>query len=205
MKLFTVLSPIVFLLVVALLGFVTPGYNHLSHTISRLAIMKYGWIQTINFLQLAVGCILMGKQIATSMTHEASRRIIRIFFTFASSVLILAAVAPADPTDTFNLSLFTPAGSVHAGSVLTFMLVAPLVIARLFRALKTEPKYHHIGRLTIITGTTACVASIVWVAFFTLGMFGEYRGIFQKFIALLTFTWMMTIHAIALKSSSHHS
>lgn len=204
MVLFALFSPIIFVVVVSILGFITPGYSHINHTISRLAIMQYGWIQTLNFLQLAIGYLLIGDRIARTMTKEDSRRIIRVFFSFSAAILVLAALAPTDPIDNirFAFSLLTPTGFIHSGSVFSFLLVSPIVVSRLYKALQNEPSYRRYARLSGIIGAFACFASLVWVLLFFNGILLEYRGILQKLIVLLSIVWIIFIHTIAIKSTN---
>lgn len=196
MHLFAFVSPIIFVAIVTILGFVTPGYNHINHTISRLAIEQYGWVQTLNFFQLAVGYVLIGTHIAKSMRNEESRRIIKIFFAFSASILVFAALAPTDPIDNipFRFTLLTPTGSVHVATVLIFLFLSPLCIAKIVQALRNEPKYRKYATLTAIIGTLTFVASVIWLAFFVLGVLLPYRGIFQKTIILVVLFWITTLH-----------
>ena len=181
-----------FTAIVAVLGFVTPGYSHANHTISRLAIEKYGWIQTLNFLQFAMGLAAAGAVIAKRMYRESSRRIIRTLFSFSAALLVLAALTPTDPIEDmrFSLRIFSPTGAMHVGTVIVFLLISPLGISRLLRALQAEPDYNHLTPLTAFVGYTALVASIVWFGFYMTGLLLEYRGIFQKAIALLVIIWI---------------
>ncbi|OIP99671.1 hypothetical protein AUK40_00645 [Candidatus Wirthbacteria bacterium CG2_30_54_11] len=55
---YCVISPIVFALVIAVLGFITPGYDPVYRTISELVLGRYGWIQQLNFFQLALCCLI---------------------------------------------------------------------------------------------------------------------------------------------------
>ena len=181
-----------FTAIVAVLGFVTPGYSHINHTISRLAIEKYGWIQTLNFLQFALGLAFAGITIAKSMQNESSCRIIRTVFSFSASILVLAALTPTDPIENmqFSFSLLTPTGSMHVGTVMVFLLISPLGISRLVRALREEPDYRRFAPLTAFVGYTSLVASVIWFGFYMTGLLLEYRGIFQKAIALLVIIWI---------------
>lgn len=196
MHVFSLVSPVLFIAIIAILGFVTPGYSHMNHTISRLAIMKYSWIQTLNFLQLAAGFVLISKNIARSMQKEESRRIIRIFFAFSASILVLATVVPTDPIDNipFRFTLLTPTGSLHIATVLIFLLLSPACILHIVRALRTEPDYRRFAPFTTTVGTIAFFTSVIWLAFFYLGIFLEYRGIFQKGIVLLIILWITILH-----------
>lgn len=199
MQLFAFVSPILFAIVVAILGFVTPDYSHINHTISRLAIEQYGWVQILNFLQFAAGLAISGIVISRSMQHETSRRIIRTIFSFCASLLVLAALVPTDPIETmrFSFRLLTPTGSMHVGTVIVFLLVSPLGISRLVRALGTEPDYRRYAAFTAFVGYTALIASIAWFGFYMTGLLLEYRGIFQKAIALLVILWIDLIVTIS--------
>lgn len=199
-QLFAILSPIIFAFVVVVLGFVTPGYSHINFTISRLAIEKYGWIQIVNFLQFAAGLTTGGIVISRSMQKPQSRRVIRTVFSFSAAFLVLAAIAPTDPIDnvSFSFRLLTPIGSMHVGTVIMFLLIAPYGISHIVHALAREPRFRRFSSLTAVIGYSALLASVIWFILFMLGVGIEYRGITQKAIALLILLWVILMNIIAL-------
>ncbi len=197
---FPVISPLLFACVVVILGFLTPGYNHINHTISRLAIEKYGWIQSLNFLQLAAGVTLLGNTLSKSLKTSSSRVAARTIFFLCGLFLTVAALAPTDPIENvpLRLSLYTPVGLVHAGAVILFLVSSPLGIRRLARILASEPHYKMYSTLTTVIGYACFVASIAWFLFFVLGIGLGYRGIFQKMIAVPVIFWF-TLMGVATR------
>lgn len=198
---FTFISPIVFALVVVILGLVTPGYDHLNYTISRLAIEKYGWIQSINFLQLALGIHLTGIHVTKILqSQETEDAIIRIIFRICSIFLVIAAFIPTDPIENVPLdyTLLTPTGLVHISMVLLFLILSPLGIVRLARTFRNEKVLKSLALFTLIAGFAALLGSIVWFAFYFLGMYLEYRGIFQKAIAFPVLLWLVLLNNTVL-------
>lgn len=190
-QMFPVISPVLFACVVIVLGFLTPGYNHINHTISRLAIERYGWIQSLNFLQLALGVTLLGNTLSKRLKTSSSRMAVRTIFFLCGLFLTVAALAPTDPIENvpLRLSLYTPVGLIHAGAVILFLASSPLGIRRLAKILASESRYKKYSNLTIAIGSTCFIASIVWFLFFVLGIGLAYRGIFQKIIAVPVIFW----------------
>lgn len=198
-------SPILFVIIVFFLGSITPGYNHLNHTISRLAIERYGWIQSINFLQLAAGVYVTGIHLTRLLVKQPQEdAVIRIIFRLCSFFLIIAAFIPTDPIENVPLdyTLLTPTGLVHISAVMLFLLLSPLGITKLAAVFRKEKHLAPYAPVTLVAGFTALAGSIVWFVFYFMGVFLEYRGIFQKAIALPVLLWFVLINrAIVTKST----
>ncbi|MBI5019541.1 DUF998 domain-containing protein [Candidatus Gottesmanbacteria bacterium] len=199
---FTFISPIIFAFVVIVLGFITPGYDHLNYTISRLAIEKYGWIQSINFLQLALGIHLTGIQVTKILENQKTEdAIIRIIFRICSVFLVIAAFVPTDPIENVPLdyTLLTPTGLVHISLVILFLIFSPLGIVRLARIFRKEKILKSLAPFTVAAGFTALIGSVLWFAFYFLGIYLEYRGIFQKAIAVPVLLWLILLNNTVLQ------
>ena len=122
---FPIISPIIFIVIVIVLGLVTPGYNAINHTISRLAIEQYGWIQSVNFFQLAIAFSILGNTLSSEIKRSSSKIAIRTIFMLSSIFLVIAGIFPADRIENIPLrfSIYTPLGLIHAGSVLVLSLI----------------------------------------------------------------------------------
>lgn len=204
LRIFPFISPIIFALVVLVLGMITPGYSHLNHTISRLAIEKYGWIQSLNFIQLALGIQFTGIRLTKILKNQKQEEnVIRIVFRLCSIFLIIAAFIPTDPIENVPLdyTLLTPTGLVHISIVILFLLLSPLGIVRLSQIFRKENMLNAFARLTTIAGFAALLGSIVWFVFYFMGILLEYRGIFQKAIALPVLVWLMLINYATVKKN----
>lgn len=199
---FAFISPIIFALVVVILGLATPGYDHLNYTISRLAIEKYGWIQSINFLQLALGIHVTGIHVTKILQNqETEDAIIRLIFRICSIFLVIAAFIPTDPIENVPLdyTLLTPTGLVHISLVILFLILSPLGIVRLVRIFSKEKILKPLTLFTLLAGFTALAGSIIWFAFYFMGVYLEYRGIFQKAIAFPVLLWLILLNNTILQ------
>lgn len=201
LRIFPVISPVIFALIVSIVGFITPGYNHLNHTISRLAIEKYGWIQSLNFLQLAAGLYVTGIRLTALIKDKAADKVIRTIFTLCSFFLVIAAFFPTDPIENvpLDLSLLSPTGLVHVGVVVIFLVLSPLGIIALANVFFHELHFRGYAIPTLVSGFTALLGSIIWFALYFGGMYLEYRGIFQKAIALPVLIWLILINYAIVK------
>lgn len=163
---------------------------------SRLAIDKYGWVQTLNFLQLAVGMWAGGIAIANQMNRNESRKVIKLIFATCAGFLVLAAIMPTDAIENigFNDRDFSTTGAIHVSLVVIFLLASPFAIKKLSAIFKSEDKFKKFANLTLVMGYVSLFASIIWFIFYWLGLFPEYRGIFQKLIAIWTLSWFIYIN-----------
>ncbi len=189
-------SPILFAVIVFFLGIITPGYSHTNHTISRLAIERYGWIQSINFLQLAAGIYVTGIHLTRLLAKQPQEdAVIRMIFRLCSFFLVIAAFIPTDPIENVPLdyTLLTPTGLVHISAVLLFLLLSPLGITKLAAVFRKEKHLAPYAHVTLVAGFTALVGSIIWFVFYFMGIFLEYRGVFQKAIAFPVLLWFVLI------------
>jgi hypothetical protein len=198
-------SPYVFILATIIIGSFSSNYDHIRHTISRLSISEYGWIQTINMLQLVVGLVAIGRILTTSLKNVQTQITMRISMYISAATMFLLAIVPTSPVDTSRFSelAFTINGFAHLALVFVFLLLTPVGIYHLYVTFKKDSDMKSYAHITLALGLLALFLSIIWCVFFYVGLFNEYRGIFQKAIALVVFLWLITINnklkALALR------
>lgn len=188
-------SSILFIGIVIVLGFITPGYNHLHHTISRLAVEKYGWVQTLNFLQFGITVFLSGLLISSVIASKASQRLWLMIFTLSSLMWLTMALFPTDKVEESQvmLSELSLNGIIHLGGVFTVFLLFPFGVHALSRSLTQEPPLSKYARFTSLCGYTVSLLCYIWTIFFLTHQFTQYLGIFQKIIAGICMYWMISI------------
>ena len=122
------------------------------------------------------------------------------YFLFA--MLILAVIFTADPLENtkFDLSLLTLNGFLHFMLVGFFVIVSPYGIVKLARIFKSEPGYKNLASVTLFMGLSTFAACVIWFAFFFGGFLLEYRGIFEKIIALWVLIWIVLINLRSVKN-----
>lgn len=191
-----IVSILLFIITVIILGFITPGYDHLAHTISRLSLGKYGTIANLNLIQLAIGGLILGIELALTLREPHVRFTVLPLFLLASASLVGAASFPMDvimgdiPIALTNLSTN---GIMHTMSVVSFILLCPFTIFLMVKAMSTDPSWKDVGRWTVAMSLVSITLSGVWIVFYVYRIYFSYRGMFQKGIALWTLLWMLLI------------
>jgi hypothetical protein len=181
---FAKLSPYIFILGTLIIGFCSPDYNHLSMTISRLSISRLGFLQTINFIQFALGLLITSE----ILTQD---KFLKVTFRIAAISLILLSIFPTDPINEFPKQIFSlsPTAFIHFALIGTFIFLAPVCIILLTKKFKKT----NLLLPTMALGWSVFFLSIIWIVFFYFGIFNNFRGLFQKIIFLEVIGWIILV------------
>ena len=192
---FALLTPYLFVIFYLIIGFITPGYSHMEHTISRLSLGKYGYLETLNIIQFSFGILIMIYRVRHYIKNSLSVKEISSILSLSAVVLALLAIFPTDPIDSFPKSIVILSGNsiVHFILVISFVLYAPVAIVRLYRTFCQDKNYSNLSIFTVACGGTAFILSLIWFIFFYVGFLNEYRGLFQKVIGLIAIFWLSKI------------
>jgi hypothetical protein len=195
-KYFPILSPIIFILVTFISGLYSPGYNTLKHTISRLLIFPFGYIQKVNFFQFAISLVLSGQLISAKMKNESSKRFIRKSSYICFFLLTLTATFTPDNVENnlINFRRLTTGAILHIMLVLGFLLISPFGVYKLYNIFKSEKFYKNIAKFTLFMGYSSLTLSIIWIFFYYKGWFFDYKGIFEKVIAIWVIIWLEVVN-----------
>jgi hypothetical protein len=189
-----IISILLFIVVVTILGFVTPGYDPLAHTISRLALTKYGYIAELNLIQLGIGSLILGIELASMV--QTKKRYVEIlpFFLVATGSLFGAALARTDfidhPRQLISMSMMA---KMHFVAVAGFIALCPITVFTLIHAFSADPTWRTLTKITVVMASVSFILSLLFFLLFVLGWFLPYRGLFQKGIVLWTLGWTMLI------------
>ncbi len=192
---YALLSPYIFVVLYLIIGFATPGYSHSKHTISRLSLGKYGFWESLNILQFSFGIMTMIYLTREHIKNSKTVRHISYMLTAIALTLVLIAIFPTDPIDAFPKQILSLSWTalVHFGVIGTFVISMPPLIFRLYSAFNRDPQYKDMASITFLCGTMTFVSCIIWFVFFYFGILNEYRGAFQKLIALIVIYWTIQI------------
>ncbi len=192
---YAILSPIVFFVIVLVLGLITPGYDHLRDTISILAIMKYGIIQQLNFMQIGIGLVIAGFMVNHKLASKYAQNVWNRIVLFCIAFVAVVIIFPTDLVGQIPITHthLTVMGVVHLSALAAFFLLAPLGIYHLQKALKGEPKFAHLAKFTAISGYISSILCYLWTYWFIKGDFYQYLGVFQKIIMVITFGWLISL------------
>jgi hypothetical protein len=192
---FACISPFLFLLATVLISGITPGYNQASMTVSRLSIGAFGWLQSLNLIVFAAGLLIAAEQLTLNTGQPKTRLVLRRIFLISAITIILLAIFPTDPIDSFPKQIFTLSwrAVLHFILVGTYTLCTPISIAALIKTFRVDEDFREAIPFTVFVGYSAFTLSIIWFAFFYFGILNPYRGYFQKFIILEVFVWLVFV------------
>ena len=190
---YALISPIIFTLVVFILGFISPGYDHLRNTISELILGEYGFVQKMNFIQFGLGFVLSGYLLPQFVSKKRSKRIWMILFWLCALFSFTISIFQTDKMDQFSKMNFSVSGKIHFGALILSFLLAPFGVHALKNSLKNELVLSKYTNFTGQMGYTLCILCHIWTFLFLGGYLVSYLGIFQKIIVIISVYWLVTI------------
>lgn len=201
---FVLLSPYIFVFGTLIIGLITPGYNHLSRTISRLLIEEYGHLEALVMIQMVGALLLTGAYLSSRIKSLHAALVVRKSTYVTALVAFLIAIVPTDPVDNMRFSevILTTSAKIHIGLVMAFILLTPIGIEKLHRTFREDKDLNKLAGATATLGYSSFALSIIWFVFFYFGILMEYRGLFQKIIVLLVVYWfiLLTRKLVSLKT-----
>jgi len=186
----TVLGTISFpitMLVAAIGGALTPGYNPISDTVSAIALGPLGWLQTANFYFFGLSVIAFGLALAMALPGTAARAAAALLGLSGLS-LIAAGAFPAIVVDGEP----TPSALLHG--LAFFGTFLPLPGAYAFMALRVAGEPGWRGHALY----SAALASSVFFLFAVVGVLADpgaplafIAGLLQRVLLIVAFSWLM--------------
>lgn len=184
-----------FLLSVLILGLIQPGYNHLIDTISVLVLGKYGWVQQINFIILAISFGSLGVGLGL-LFYKRFWNTLTIGFLLLSLCVFFVLIFQADPIDRVQIKLIklhSIGGFIHLSVTFIMVILIPLFFISLISKLNTSLPSRYLGRYTIWVIVINVIFGILWFYCRYNGIGFYIKGIWQKGLALNVLVWMMVM------------
>jgi hypothetical membrane protein len=167
-------GPALFILTAFIFGLVKPNYKPLRNTISELALGRYGFIQTANFVVSGLFIALLGVALAFQGTHTYGSVAVVIMGT----VLFLSAIFPTDPIETNG---FTTVGKIHN----TVFLVGMLAILSAQFVTGFGSMGSALGVFSLACGILAVIGLVAMVK-----TQHTHQGLFQRVLVLTVMVWI---------------
>lgn len=189
------IGALLFLLSVLILGLVQPGYNHLIDTISVLVLGKYGWVQQINFVILAVSFGSLGIGLGL-LWYKRFWNTLTIGFLLISLCVVFVLLFKADPIDRVQIKLIklhSIEGFIHLSVTFIMVILIPLFFTGLINKLNSSLPSRYMGRYTIWVIIINVIFGILWFYCRYNGIGFYIKGIWQKGLALNVLIWMMVM------------
>jgi hypothetical membrane protein len=194
------LAPVAFLAIATLAGWLQPGYDARTNTISESALGPFGWLQTLNFYGFGVSIVAFAISLACGL--RATSRV-------AVALLVVAGVAMAAngifPTDRAGAEP-TSAGQAH--NLLPLAALVLTIASQGFSAwaMRREPGWGGFAVLTALTATASFGLLAVFIGFSSDpgDPFYAVGGLVQRALVLVLFGWMSVISLRQLQDQRVH-
>lgn len=186
---------ILFFLIVVVLGFTQPGYNHFQNTISYLVVGEMGWIQTVNFMLLALALVLVGYGFGVSLLKMQVNIITAVFWMLAFSLLMIALI-PTEKTgelETISLDSFSLVGRLHYLTVFVLLFLIPIPVIKVISFMQKSSDWKNLASYTRIVLIFNFLVGLLWFFLINGGYLQEWKGLIQKILVTNVLIWLTVI------------
>jgi len=196
-----IIGPILLTIFLIILGFLQPGYNHITQYISELGAVNAPYANIINTALFIIGILIVFFSFSLYLElndKKIKSIILGSFLVFISGLsFLLIAFFPCDP-DCIN---FSTVGIIHGYLANTAQF--PLIIAPYFfiSNFKREKKWHSIYYYSIVT----IILGIISFAVYKSYVFEEYIGLLQRISFGIPLLWVEIIAIKIFKSNLSES
>ncbi len=189
-----IIGPIVYAVVVGVLGFLQPDYSHVSQTMSELGAdgARYPLVMnTAGLPLLGLSAIALAVGLHHGVGSNRGAWTGPALIAVAGACLIMAAVFPCDPGGVDR----TTTGTVHgifAGLAAAGAIFGLLALSLRFRG---QPEWRGYAGYSLAT----MVLSVILACLFGLSPFDEWRGALQRAAMALPLVWMVVVGSRLLR------
>jgi hypothetical membrane protein len=170
-----------FILVVALLPLVEPGYDLNRQAISELALGPGGWLLNVAFCVMGGATALLG----LVLRRMTGARVASILLTIAGALDVVSGFVHAVRYD----AAITTAAVVHMiAGIATFILIIVAIFA-MVRPFQRSPGWQRFARPTLVWASVSAAAFVLLGP----GLLGQtHFGLQQRGMAVTFLSWMVT-------------
>lgn len=183
-----IIGPIIFTIVIFILGHLRSDYNHFTKTMSELGAVDSPNAMVMNTAGLALLGILMiifSFGLYKGITKETDTKFGSILVAIAGTSLIGSAIFPCDP-HCINVSL---TGIMHDVFATIPAIVIILALIMISKGMKQDVKWQNYWAYTLATSILTILCSFLLI--FTV--FENWIGLVQRFGMGIPLLWMMVI------------
>jgi len=200
-----ILGPILFFCTFVLLGLIQPGYDMTRDTVSMLVLGEWGWVQSVNFLMMAVTTLIFGLGLGWSIYKKIINPV-SVIFGFMSIGMLIGTIFPTNPATPRNLQeLVSLSWTEQIHELMAFMMVvlAPLLLYPVFVSLKKSPQGRSLLPYTVGVFLFNCLVGWLWIYLLGYDWFWEWKGLLQKILITNILVWLVVMGRRMMKMSTN--
>lgn len=191
-----ILGPIVYAMVLIIIGALTPGYNHITQVMSVLGSEGYPFAVYMNifgFMFLGIFGIIFAIALRRGITVCTKGPVL---VTLASLALIAVGFLPCDP----GCNTITVFGTIHS---IVATIPAIIIIMAMFvfsYSLSKDKEWKGYSGFSFYIGALTTVFSLLFV----FDLFVAYEGLIQRLIIFFPLLWMLVMSSKIYKLANHN-
>jgi hypothetical protein len=202
-----IISPVLFVTVFLVEGWLRTNYNPLSMYVSALALGPRGWIQILNFLVFGTLFLLFTRGVAAEFTDGKASRGGLILLTILAIGYFLSGPFVMDPMDT-PLDQASVNGTIHGILGGIVFLLMPISIFVYWRRFRVDSEWQSIQGWTLALGIICAAADILFTAVSKSPSlqitFVNWYGLIQRSVIIPFMVWIF-VFALALSKRNQQS
>ncbi len=174
---------------IVIAGLVTPGYNHLSETVSQLAARgrPHPEIMVTGFILYGVLINGFALYMYRCLGNHSSARAVWLLLEIHGIGIIFSAVFKDDPKTPYTIATLT--GILHDAVSSISFLALMAVIWMLAKITYQDPAWRGFARFSIVVGVLGLVLSLM----FLIDIFNPIEGLLQRTFYFLSLVWIEVI------------
>ena len=185
-----ILGPLLFTTLVIVQGRLQPDYSHVRMPISALAAWPTGWMQTLNFLVVAVLNIVFAVGLNAGVKRTRWGALGFALLVTGAVGLVLAGVFPWTMVN--GVPTEPPA---HVLGAVTIFAANGLGLMVFSQRLRADPRWRDLATYTMFTGITVLILFIV-VGFFAIddsAPLHPWAGLLQRILCAVWFSCLVVL------------
>jgi hypothetical membrane protein len=171
-----ILGPVFFLTVYFIFGNISPDFDMMRQPIGNLELLKYGWIQSANFIVYGLFTCAFAVGLRNELQSGFGVNLLPLFHVFTALGMVLLGIFIHEPVHTY-------------ASVSSFV---PLIISFILFACRFAGDQRWKGWATYTLLCAILMALLIGVYWYTAQRNNEYAGVFEHLVVFIRMIWLVT-------------
>jgi hypothetical protein len=153
-----IVAPFIYVVLIIVVHLLNPAAGWIQCTLSELALMQYGWLETVATCVFALAILSVSYGLYfSSLLKKNKISLLTVFFSLALALCLVAAFHVR------NDNLINPSVIVHRGAVVIASIAFPLACLLLGYFFRSDSRWRNLARYCIAAAVISLVFDLVAV------------------------------------------
>lgn len=187
-----IMAPLIFILVMTLVGLLQPDYSAIQETISQLVLGRYGWFQAMSFFIVGFLLVVFAFRLYNVTLRTIYAKVGFVFFVISSLGFFLMGAFPVKPDEVvFTISALLH--SIAVGIVVTSFILGGFAYSIYFRA---DLRWSRFWLYTLLTAIACLAFLMLWLI---TPQEWLWKGLSERLLVVTSFVWIGVVSVKLLK------